>query len=92
MGPIHEGLEVKDFPVWGQVEKAMYCTESGGLALDTCPTTAEGWYKSSNVPAECSEHSDVISSKDLTDDEDEDGNGRVRRVKDGNKTVIIFDD
>ena len=92
MGPIHEGLEVKDFPVWGQVEKAMYCTESGGLALDTCPTTAEGWYKSSNLPAECSEHSDVISSKDLTDDEDEDGSGRVRRVKDGDKTVIIFDD
>lgn len=67
MGPLHEGLEVQQFPVWGNVVEKAYCTESGDLALDTCPTTAIGWYKESYMPGTCTLHSDVTDSIDLDD-------------------------
>ena len=69
MQPLHEGLEAKQFPVWGEsnIEQATYCTETGELALDTCPTTATGWYKKSNLPPPCSLHSDVVEAEEDPD-------------------------
>ena len=98
MGHVHEGLEVKQFPVWGDVVQKTYCVESGELAADGCTKTATGWYKKSNIPPECSMHSGIVHSKDLDDEDDEDNDdilrdksGRViRRSKSG--LIIINDD
>jgi penicillin-binding protein 1A len=72
MGHLHEGLEVKQFPVWGNVVEKTYCTETGDLALDTCPSTAVGWYKASYLPGTCTKHSGITDSKDLDDLDDDD--------------------
>ena len=97
MQPLHEGLENKQFPVWGEsnIEQAEYCTETGELALDTCPSTATGWYKKSNLPPTCSLHSGIVEaeegrvSRDRDDDEDE---GTVRRSSSGLRINTRDDD
>lgn len=69
MAPIHQGLEAKDFPVWGDVVQKQYCTESGDLFNpDYCTSGAYGWYKSSNLPKECTYHEDFEEGQDLDDD------------------------
>ncbi len=79
MEPLHQNLPVKQFEVWGNVVEKTYCTESGDLAIDTCPSTAVGWYKESNIPSECFEHSGQMSVE--LDDEDLDDEDDVRDRK-----------
>lgn len=68
---IHEGLEVKAFDVWGDVVQKNYCTISGDLAAEGCPTSS-GWYKASYQPPICSSHANSSESTDLDAEEDED--------------------
>lgn len=56
MGPLHSGLPIIDFPDSDQVEKHVYCKETGLLANDNCTATAEGYYKKDNMPDVCTKH------------------------------------
>lgn len=58
MKGIHEGLPNKDFPVSSNVEVLSYCTESGDLASEFCPTVANGYYKNSKKPNICTIHTE----------------------------------
>ena len=87
MQPLHEGLENKQFPVWGEsnIEQAEYCTETGELALDTCPSTATGWYKKSNLPPTCSLHSGIVEAEEgrVSRDDEEEDDSSTRRSSSG---------
>ena len=86
MQQVHEGLEPKQFPIWGDVQQAEYCTESGDLAGDSCATTATGWDKTTNMPPVCT-YCDAIGAEDLDDrrssDDDDDDRGRSSSSKSG---------
>lgn len=56
MSKIHDGLEAKEFPTSDYAVKKEYCKATGLLATDSCPSTATGWYKKSNVPGKCTSH------------------------------------
>ncbi len=70
MLPIHEGLEAKDFTYSENVKAMQYCTESGDLATENCPSTATGWYKETYIPSSCILHR--TSSTVTSEPEDED--------------------
>lgn len=53
MERIQKDLEYKDFPMAEGVEKRTYCTSSGLLATGRCPSRAEGYYKSDELPGIC---------------------------------------
>ncbi|MCL2300090.1 MAG: transglycosylase domain-containing protein [Firmicutes bacterium] len=51
---IHGGLDSsKKFPASSKAVAKSYCTQTGKLATDNCPNTATGWYRTSNIPGEC---------------------------------------
>lgn len=72
MEPLHQGLEPKDFPIWGEVVQETYCTESGDLAGDDCTSTAVGWYKKSYLPGTCT----IAHGTESIDLDEEDGGNR----------------
>ncbi len=80
---VHQGLDTnKDFPISNNVVSAAYCTETGDLATEYCPSTAIGWYKKDNMPGYCTEHySGASASEDDEDDEDSSGSDRVITVE-----------
>ena len=54
MDRVHEGLAAKSFDQFSdKVVQRTYCTKTGLLASSSCPSTAVGWYKMSNLPATC---------------------------------------
>ena len=54
MNKIHKDLPQKDFEKYTKdVVQLSYCTNTGLIAGDDCSSTASGWYKKSNIPAEC---------------------------------------
>lgn len=54
MDRVHKNLASKDFEKYtDKVVQRSYCTISGLLAGDGCTSTASGWYKTSNLPAQC---------------------------------------
>lgn len=55
MQKINSGLEYKDFPKTDSVVYARYCTVSGMAATTNCSSVANGWFKSSYMPA-CTTH------------------------------------
>ncbi len=57
MSKIHSGLKVKEFTDSPYATDRYYCTQSGMLATDACPSTAVGWYKKGTLPAICTTHS-----------------------------------
>lgn len=71
MGKIHEDLklEVKDFPIWGEVQQQTFCAKSGEAAIAGCPVGGTGWYKVSNMPPSCTYHSGLSDTKELSDDD-----------------------
>ena len=72
MQQVHEGLEPKQFPIWGDVQQAEYCTESGDLATENCPSTATGWYKETYIPSTCILHrGGSTADTELEDENDE---------------------
>ena len=56
MSKIHTGLEPKEFNVSSYAVDRYYCTETGNLATDACPSKSIGWYKKNNVPNVCTSH------------------------------------
>ena len=53
MNRIHEGLPEKDFAYAPTVVERAYCTRTGLLAGDTCPSKATGYYKANRLPDAC---------------------------------------
>ena len=56
MSKVHSGLDSKNFENSSYAYCYYYCTETGHLATDACPSKATGWYKKGNVPAVCKTH------------------------------------
>ncbi len=55
MGQISRDLPYKDFPTAPGVVRAAYCTDSGGMPGEGCPT-ATGYYKQGVYPPRCPGH------------------------------------
>lgn len=54
MNLVHKGLESKEFEKFSPiVEQHAYCTATGLLASDSCPSKATGWYSKENLPGYC---------------------------------------
>lgn len=54
MNAAHKGLESKSFTKFSPiVEQHAYCTATGLLASDSCPSKAMGWYSKENLPRHC---------------------------------------
>ncbi len=56
MSKIHSGLEAKEFTESSYAVDRYYCTETGLLATDGCPSKSVGWYTKNNVPTICKNH------------------------------------
>ncbi len=56
MSKVHTGLEAKTFTESSYAIERYYCTSTGLLATDACPSKAVGWYKKNNVPSVCTTH------------------------------------
>ncbi|MBQ6825253.1 MAG: transglycosylase domain-containing protein [Clostridia bacterium] len=56
MSPVHSKLKAKEFEDSSYASKKYYCTATGDLATDACPSKAIGWYRQSNIPSTCSSH------------------------------------
>ncbi|WP_312643040.1 transglycosylase domain-containing protein [Hydrogenoanaerobacterium sp.] len=65
MSEVSKGQANKAFPTSGGVVQKAYCTESGDLATPSCPKTANGWYKESALPGNCTLHSGAIESEEI---------------------------
>jgi len=59
-----------EFPVSNNVVAESYCTETGDLATEYCPSTAIGWYKKSNEPSMCTEHYEGHTTNDESESGD----------------------
>lgn len=54
MNRVHNGLESKGFEKFSPiVEQHAYCTSTGLLASDSCPSKAMGWYSREHLPGYC---------------------------------------
>lgn len=61
MNKVHKNLASKSFEKYtDKVVKRTYCTQTGLLAGDDCPSTASGWYKTSNIPGTCASCNGVV--------------------------------
>lgn len=68
MDRVHEGLAEKSFDQFSdKVVQRNYCTRTGLLASSSCPSTAVGWYKMSNLPATCAGCSGGAPSEEPTE-------------------------
>ena len=56
MKALHKNLQIKEFKAPEGVQTWKYCTATGQRATSACPKTETGWYKSSNIPDNCSAH------------------------------------
>ncbi len=63
MSKAHSGLKAKEFTNSSYATDRYYCTSTGQLATDACPSVAIGWYKKSNVPGTCTAHSGTLLGK-----------------------------
>ena len=55
MGKIHKNLEYKEFEDSEYVTCRRYCTSTGLIATENCPSTGIGWYKTSQLNS-CTSH------------------------------------
>lgn len=56
MNQVHKDLAAKQFPTTTTVVQRKYCTTTGLIANDNCPSTAIGWYKTDYFIPECNVH------------------------------------
>lgn len=85
MSKIHSGLEAKEFTDSTYAVQRYYCTQTGQLANDSCPSKAVGWYRKSNIPTTCKTHTGTAldaptvesstSSETSSDETQTDSNG-----------------
>lgn len=88
MLPIHEGLEAKDFTYSENVQALQYCTESGDLATENCPSTATGWYKETYIPSSCILHRSSSTTTAEPESENEDNSSSTSDGESGGRRVI----
>ncbi len=70
MSKIHKNLPKKEFVDSTYATDRYYCTKTGLLATDTCPSKAIGWYKtSSKLPATCTTHKGTLLAEPKPGDE-----------------------
>lgn len=60
MSKIHKGLKARDFQESEYAVNRYYCTQTGLLATDACPSKAVGWYKKAYVPKTCTTHEGTV--------------------------------
>ncbi len=53
---IHNGLEEKSFTESEYIKECKYCTDTGLIATESCPSTQTGWFSKSKMPSLCSTH------------------------------------
>ena len=63
MSKIHSGLKEREFEVSSYAKDRYYCTETGLLATDKCPSKAVGWYKKAFLPETCTTHEGTVLGK-----------------------------
>lgn len=63
MSDVHSGLEAKAFETSEYAIPYYYCTQTGELATDACPSKALGWYRKSNIPHICKTHGGTAVEK-----------------------------
>lgn len=56
MGETHKNLPAKEFEISSYAADRYYCTSTGLLATDTCPSKSVGWYRKNDIPTLCTEH------------------------------------
>ncbi|MBR3300852.1 MAG: transglycosylase domain-containing protein, partial [Clostridia bacterium] len=56
MSEVHKNLPAKEFEISPDAKCYYYCTHSGELATDKCPSKAIGWYRKSGLPKVCTTH------------------------------------
>ena len=88
MLPIHEGLEAADFTYSENVQALQYCTESGDLATENCPSTATGWYKEAYIPSSCILHRSSSTTTAEPESENEDNSSSTSDGESGGRRVI----
>ena len=88
MLPIHEGLEAADFTYSENVQALQYCTESGDLATENCPSTATGWYKETYIPSSCILHRSSSTTTAEPESENEDNSSSTSDGESGGRRVI----
>lgn len=88
MLPIHEGLEAADFTYSENVQALQYCTESGDLATENCPSTATGWYKETYIPSSCILHRSSSITTAEPESENEDNSSSTSDGESGGRMVI----
>ena len=88
MLPIHEGLEAADFTYSENVQALQYCTESGDLATENCPSTATGWYKETYIPSSCILHRSSSTTPAEPESENEDNSSSTSDGESGGRRVI----
>ncbi len=71
MKALHENLPIKEFEMPESVEEHKYCTATGKLATDDCPSTDTGWYKKEFMPGYCEKHVSTPVTPPSTGDEDD---------------------
>ncbi len=57
---LHEGLEAMSFERKGNTVELEFCTETGELATDKCPSKRIGVYKQNYQPEPCSKHGPTV--------------------------------
>lgn len=88
MLPIHEGLKAADFTYSENVQALQYCTESGDLATENCPSTATGWYKETYIPSSCILHRSSSTTTAEPESENEDNSSSTSDGESGGRRVI----
>ena len=67
MVEIHKGYEPAEFVKPTSVIEAQYCMETGLLANEGCTKRATGYYRSSNIPEMCAQHTPTATTTTTTD-------------------------
>ena len=57
---LHEGLEAISFDRKGNTVEQEFCTETGMLATEKCPTKRVGVYKQNHQPEPCTKHGPTV--------------------------------
>ncbi len=64
MNRAHSGLPEKSFPKSSLTTEKRYCTHTGLLAGENCPSTAAGWYSIKNLPKTCTSCTGAVDKPD----------------------------
>lgn len=69
MNRIHSNLPSKSFPKSSLTTEKKYCTTTGLLAGENCPSTATGWYSVKNLPKTCTSCTGEVTQANTENDD-----------------------